>query len=38
MSVEDFPLIDNETIESSIKSKDFLKVYDQQAAISNDSD
>ena len=38
MILEDFPLIDNETIDNSIKKRDFLKVYHQQAAILNDSD
>ena len=38
MSLEDFQILDNETIDSSIIKRDFLKFYHQQAASSNDSD
>ena len=32
MSLEDFQVIDNEAIDSSIMKSDFLKTYNQQAA------
>ena len=38
MSLEDFHLIDNETIDNSIRKRDFLKIYHQQAADLGDSD
>ena len=38
MSLEDFQLIDNEAIDSSIIKRDFLKTSHQQAANLNDSD
>ena len=38
MSLEDFQLIHNEIIDNSIKKRDFLKIYHQQAANLNDSD
>ena len=38
MSLENFKLIDNETIDNSIIKSDFLKIYHQQAANLNDSD
>ena len=38
MSLEKFPFIEIETIENSIIKREFLKIYHQQAAISNDSD
>ena len=38
MSLEDFQLLENETIDNSIIKKDFLKIYHQPAANSNDSD
>ena len=37
MSLEDFLLLDNEPIDNSIKKRDFLKVYHQQAAQLNQS-
>ena len=36
MSLEDFQLIDNETIDNSIITRDFLKIYHQQAADLSD--
>ena len=36
MSLEDFQIKDNETIDNSILKRDFLKIYHQQAAILND--
>ena len=38
MSLEDFQLIDKEPIDDSIKKGDFLKIYHQHGAISNDPD
>ena len=38
MSLEDFQLLDNETIDNSIIKRDYLKVYHQQAANLIDSD
>ena len=38
MSLEDFQLKDNDTIDNSISKRGFLKNYHQQAANSNDSD
>ena len=38
MSLENFQLIDNETIDNSIIESYFLKKYHQQAASLNDSD
>ena len=38
MSLDDFQLIDNETIDNSIIKREFLKIYHQQAATLNDSD
>ena len=38
MSLEDFQLIDNETIDNSIITRDFMKLYHQQAADLSDSD
>ena len=38
MSLEDFQLIDNETIDKSIIKRDFLKIYHQQGAQLNHSD
>ena len=35
LSLEDFQILDNETIDSSIIKRDFLKLYHQQAASSN---
>ena len=38
LSLEDFQLIDIKTIDNSIKKRDFLEIYQQQAANLNDSD
>ena len=38
MSLEDFDLIDNESIDISIFKRDFIKVYHQQGAQLNDPD
>ena len=38
MSLEDFKLLDNESIDNSIIKRDFLKVYHQQGAQLNQSD
>ena len=38
MSLEDFQLIDNETIDNSIIKRDFLKIYHQQGANLDNSD
>ena len=38
MSLEDFQLLDNETIDNSIIKTDFLKVYHQKGAQLNQSD
>ena len=38
MSLEDFQLIDNESIDNSIIKRDFIKVYHQQGAQLNDPD
>ena len=38
MSLEDFQLIDNESIDNSIIKRDYLKVYHQQGAQLNDPD
>ena len=38
MKVEDFKLIDNETIDNSIVERTFIKVYHQQRAILNNLD
>ena len=38
MSLEDFQLIDNETIDNSIIKRDFIKIYHQQGAQLNDPD
>ena len=37
MSLEDFQLIDNESIDDSIVKRDYTKVYHQQGANLNDS-
>ena len=37
MSLEDFQLMDNESIDNSIIKRDYTKVYHQQGAILNDS-
>ena len=36
--MEDFHLLDNETIDNSIVKRDFLKIYHQKGANLNDSD
>ena len=38
MSLEDFHLLDNETIDNSLIKRDFLKKFHQQAATLNISD
>ena len=38
MSSEDFQLIDNESIDNSIKKRDYLKTYHQQGALLNAPD
>ena len=38
MSLEDFELVDNESIDNSIIKRDFIKIYHQQGAQLNDSD
>ena len=38
MSLENFKLLHNEAIDSSIVKRDFLKTYHQQATNLNDSD
>ena len=38
MSLEDFKLIDNETIDNSTIKRDFIKVYHQQGANSSNND
>ena len=38
MSLEDFELLDNETVDNSIFKRDFIKVYHQQGAQLNDPD
>ena len=38
MSIEDFLLEDNETLDNSFIKRDFLKICHQQAANLNDSD
>ena len=38
MSLEDFQLLDDETIDISIVKKDFIKIYHQQGAQSNNPD
>ena len=38
MSLEDFQIIDNESIDNSIIKRDFIKIYHQQGAQLNDPD
>ena len=38
MSLEDFQLVDTETIDNLIIKRDFIKIYHQQAAKLNNSD
>ena len=38
MSLEDFQLVDKESIDTSVNKRDFLKVYHQQGAQLSQSD